>query len=295
MVKSHPNDIIRNNLMMTKEIKSSLEQIYGYMPKRPEHLDVKVSLYDSSFCAGRAVYREYVFTSLVCGKEYSFTARSAILSDRADSPLIIHIDHYGSLPNRYTPCEEILDMGCSVFSFHIGRDEMVGCRKKRGLFEIGGRRGRRRGVGLLVLYAWLAMRITDHAITLPEIDTENIYVLGHGELAEAALLCCAHDTRIRGAMASGLSGISTPDAMLYGQDHMGGEDECQRIERLREHIQPRELYLSYAEGDPTLGDVDTLSAQPYVTMHQREGGSYLSRGDWRFFCDCVGKRSCQVT
>lgn len=43
---------------MTKKHQSSIEDIYGEMPKRPEHLSVKTESCDPNFAAGKATLKK---------------------------------------------------------------------------------------------------------------------------------------------------------------------------------------------------------------------------------------------
>ena len=43
--------------------------------------------------------------------------------------------------------------------------------------------------GKIAMWAWAAMRVMDYVMTLPEIDRDNIAVIGHSRLGKTALLC----------------------------------------------------------------------------------------------------------
>lgn len=264
--------------------KGKLEEIYGRIPSPPEHLDVADNSADPSFAAGRAVYSKY---SLICHKDwgvFTFPAVGAMLKAEGKHPVIIHINQYEDLPNRYTPCEEILDMGYSVLSFCADKIFLTDTGKPSGAGGILGRRGKRSSPGHLALYAWCAMRIVDHLLTLDNVDGNRIYVAGHGALAEAALLACAYDGRIKAVIANGLAGISSADGELYCRGYLGGECECERIIRLCKYICARQVLVSFADGDMIFGNTEALGKSERVTARRREGGSYFTRGDWQFYC-----------
>ena len=260
-----------------------LISIYGAIPPSPEHLDVKVDWIDCSFAAERARLLKYIFICHSGGKVYEFPAMCAVPSSEGPHPVIIHMDYELGLPSRYTPCEEILDMGYAVLQLSSADLFPEKRGDHTGLARLSRQRGARRS-GRLSLYAYGIMRAIDKLSSMSEIDPDRICLVGHGELAEAVLLAAAVDQRVSGVMASGLCGISYLDSGLYGGGYLGGEDECARIERLSERISPKRVLLSFSDGDYTLGDPTSLRVYQGLSVHRRSGGSYLGRSEWQILC-----------
>lgn len=102
-----------------------------------------------------------------------------------------------AIPNRYYPAEEIVDEGLAVACLCY---EDVACDRDDGfqdplprLLRSGAQPSD--GWGKLSLWAWAASRVADYLITLPELDTDNLAVLGHSRLGKTALLAAAGDER----------------------------------------------------------------------------------------------------
>ena len=269
---------------------SELGGIYGRMPDPPEHLDVRTNWSDCSFAGGRATLTSYTLLCQEGAGVYSFPALGAFLSSKGTHPVIIHLDYELGLPSRYTPCEEILDLGYSVLQ--LSKDGLLpeGRRDRSGIGRIKQARGAMRP-GKLALYAYGIMRAVDMLYKTEYVDRDRIYVIGQGELGEAALLAAAVDTRIRGVTVSGLSGISSSESGLWCRGYLGNEDECERIARLSKFIAPRRALVCLSEGDVPLGEVGALADIEGLTVYHRKGGSYLSRYEWQLTCREMAKSS----
>ena len=273
---------------MKDNLLSELSGIYGKVPAPPEHLDVRTNWSDCSFAGGAATLTSYTLLCLEGAGAYSFPALGAFLSSEGSHPVIIHLDYELVLPSRYTPCEEILDLGYSVLQ--LSRDGLLpsGRQNYNGTRKIKQARGAMRP-GSLALYAYGIMRAVDMLYKTEYVDRDRIYVIGQGELGEAALLAAALDGRIRGVSVSGLSGISSSESGLWCRGYLGNEDECERIARLSKFIAPRRALVCFSEGDEPLGDVGALADIEGLTVYHRKGGSYLSRYEWQLTCREMAK------
>ncbi len=187
------------------------EYEYGKMPKRPDHFSVTVTDTDKSFAAGKATLLTLKTTVVVCDLSFSFPLHSAIPSASGKHPAFIHINFTPNVPDRYMPSEEICDRGYACFSFcydDVTSDDGNFCDGLARILTPSKRIGS--APGKLALWAWAAMRVMDYVETLPEIDTENVAVIGHSRLGKAALLAGAHDRRFRYVISnnSGCSGAA---------------------------------------------------------------------------------------
>lgn len=257
---------------------TTLESVYGAMPRTPDHLDVKIEADDTSFAAGRASLTEYILSCYVGECVYHFHTRGAIISGGEAHPVIIHIDYDKNLPSRYTPCEEIVDMGYSVISF-APTDILPEKKGDGGLLGIAGRK--RCSIGRLIYYAYAAMRVVDMLWCDERVDRDKIYIAAHGELAEAALVACAYDTRICGVMISG--DIGDVRECNYSTSYLG-ESEYIRLERLAEIISPRKIFASYAKDEMGKEEIAQIMDISNLVGRCRNGAPYLGRGEWQFMC-----------
>ncbi len=199
-------------LLRREEMKKLLcENEYGYIPKRPNHLDVAVESVDNSFCAGKAPLTRLVFTVTVGETRFSFPVNAVIPKSDKKCPAFVFPNFSSDVPDRYLPSEEIADRGYAVFSFcrnDITSNKGFKSDKLSKIFQ----RSKRKlsSPGKLVLWAWAAMRVMDYVMTLDSVDTKNIAIIGHSRLGCAALLAGAFDERFKYVISncSGSSGAA---------------------------------------------------------------------------------------
>ena len=196
-----------------EEIKKIMqEEEYGYIPAPPEHLKVELVKEEKTFCASKAVLRTLKFTVTIDGRDFSFPVYSAIPTSGDKHPAFVHINFRPEVPDRYMPTEEIIDNGFAVFSFCYKEVTSDDGNFKNGIAPYF-RRGRRTltSPGKIAMWAWCAMRVMDYIETLPEIDCENVAVIGHSRLGKTALWCAAQDERFAAAISndSGYGGAAT--------------------------------------------------------------------------------------
>ena len=99
-----------------EEIKELLShEIYGNLPKRPDHLEVRIIETDKSFTAGKAFLYTLEFTVTFGDTVNTFKVKSAVPNRPKRSPAIIYLSDSDAIPNKYLPAEEILDRGYALF------------------------------------------------------------------------------------------------------------------------------------------------------------------------------------
>lgn len=195
-----------------EEIKKIMqEEEYGYIPAPPEHLKVELVKEEKTFCASKAVLRTLKFTVTIDGRDFSFPVYSAIPTSGDKHPAFVHINFRPEVPDRYMPTEEIIDNGFAVFSFCYKEVTSDDGNFKNGIAPYF-RRGRRTltSPGKIAMWAWCAMRVMDYIETLPEIDCENVAVIGHSRLGKTALVTGGFDSRFKYVISndSGCSGAA---------------------------------------------------------------------------------------
>ena len=193
-----------------EEIKKILaEEEYGYIPEKPDHLDVELTC-QKSFCAGKATHKLLKFTVTMGENKFFFPVQSVIPTAKGPHPAFIHIDFNPGVPTRYTPSEEICDGGFAVFSFCYKDVTSDDGNFKNGIAKYFGGRRKASSPGKIAMWAWAAMRVMDYVQTLAEIDRDNIAVCGHSRLGKTALVTGAYDNRFKFVISndSGCSGAS---------------------------------------------------------------------------------------
>lgn len=195
-----------------EELKKILqEEEYGYIPPKPDHLDVEVSEQVANFCAGKCQRKNLTFTVTIGEKKHSFPVVSAIPKSDKKVPAFVFINFTPAVPDKYLPSEELCDAGFAVFSFCYNDVTKDNGDFKNGIAPIF-RRGRAKQTspGKIAMWAWAAMRVMDYVQTLDEIDTENVAVVGHSRLGKTALVAGAFDERFKYVISndSGCSGAA---------------------------------------------------------------------------------------
>ncbi len=180
-----------------KEILSLYEkEVFGIMPKRPEHLWGEVKNTDTRFAAGKAVLYSLIIHFEYEGKTGSFPIKAVIPKKQGVFPAFVNIGFEPSVPNKYLPTEEIVDRGYAIFYLYyedIVKDKCASL--KGGIAELIKSGRGRTATGKIAMWAWAASRVADYALSLPEIDKDNLAVIGHSRLGKTALLAGAFDER----------------------------------------------------------------------------------------------------
>ncbi len=195
-----------------EEIKRLLaEEEYGILPPRPEHLRVEKKPGIAGFCAGKVTSELLEFNITLGGRDFSFPVRAAIPRSERRVPAFVHINFSPDTPDKYQPTEEITDRGFAVFSFcykDVTSDD--GNFDDKCAAYLSESRHAKNASGKIMMWAWAAMRVMDYIQTLPEIDSDNVAVIGHSRLGKTALVTAAFDERFKYAISndSGCSGAS---------------------------------------------------------------------------------------
>ena len=174
-----------------------LREEYGTLPSAPRTVQATLVERDTRFCAGKADLQTY---SLHCEGEFgefSFPFYYVCPKGKTNVPAFVHINFRDLIPDRYQPTEELIDAGYATLTFcykDITSDDGDFTTGLAGVVYPDGKRAAS-ACGKIGLWAWAAMRVMDHAMTLPELDHERISVVGHSRLGKTALLAGALDER----------------------------------------------------------------------------------------------------
>ena len=254
-----------------EELKKLLqENIYGYIPKKPEHMRVDLVSRDIKFCAGKAPLATFNFTVTIDGTEFSFPVKAVIPNSDKPLPAFIHISFRPDVPDKFMPSEEIADGGFACFSFcyqDITADNNN--FKDKAAKLLSPKRKTLTSPGKIAMWAWAAMIVMDYVEELPEIDKKNIAVVGHSRLGKTALLVGAFDTRfkyvisnnsgctgaaiIRGKVGENIAAITNTYGFWFSKKYASFATDEKSLP-LDQHfltslIAPRHLIIGSAEGD----------------------------------------------
>ncbi len=284
-----------------KEIKKLLvSEEYGRLPPPPEHLGVDRSPGERNFCAGKVSHELVKLTPALEGKKFSFPVWAAVPKGADKAPAFIHISFGKTAADMYQPTEEITDRGFAVFSFcytDIAADN--GDFKKFCAKYLSPSRRANDSSGKIMMWAWAAMRVMDYVEALPEIDENNVAVIGHSVLGKAALVTAAFDERFKYAISnnSGCSGaaisrgntgetleqITHISPFLFCPQYLKKTDPREKSfdqNLLLSLIPPRHLLVGSAEedlwADPVSEFLGCASANPAYALYGKRGLVYGS-------------------
>ncbi|MDD4774056.1 MAG: alpha/beta hydrolase [Eubacteriales bacterium] len=179
---------------------------YGYMPP-PAPVTYEIISHNKNEYGGKVQYYAVRLTIATPDSEFSFMLNVFLPKSDKKRPLLLHIAFRRDLPDKYMPVEEITDRGFALASFcytDVASDSNDGFAGGiAGLYD-----RRKYNWGKISMWAWAASRALDYLLTLPEIDTEYVAVIGHSRLGKTALWCGANDTRVKFVISnnSGCSG-----------------------------------------------------------------------------------------
>lgn len=195
-------------------IKMLLKEEYGFLPKTHTGISFETVMEDASFCAGKALLRKANINLFFGEEKFTFPVYCALPNIEGKCPFIIHVNFRSDFPDRYMPCEEIVDRGYGVIMFNY-EDVTSDTYHKEGAKDLYSILFKDSEIapdsaGKIALWAYAASRVLDYALTLPMVDSENMIVGGHSRLGKTALLAGALDERFKFVYSndSGCSGAA---------------------------------------------------------------------------------------
>ncbi|MBQ2954943.1 MAG: acetylxylan esterase [Clostridia bacterium] len=184
------------------------DQVYGYTPAAPDHVDCRqLSCEENSF-ANKAVSEKLELTFDTPKGPFSFPFDLILPKSANPAPLFIAIAFRPNIPDRYLPMEEIIDSGYGVATFYYN-DVTTDNGEETGLM-LNYPRDAKTGWGKIGMWAFAASRIMDYVLTRDDIDHSRVAVIGHSRLGKTALWCGAQDERFSMVISndSGCSGAA---------------------------------------------------------------------------------------
>ncbi len=184
------------------------EQVYGFTPEAPDHVDCEILSSDDKAFANKAVHQKLSLSFETPNGRFAFPVDFITPKKVCPAPLFITIAFRPAVPDRYLPMEEIIDHGCAVATFHYN-DVTTDNDGNTGLMTMYPR-DEKTGWGKIGMWAFAASRVMDYALTREDIDHSRIAVNGHSRLGKTALWCGAQDERFSMVISndSGCSGAA---------------------------------------------------------------------------------------
>lgn len=184
------------------------EQVYGFTPAAPDHVNASILSSEEHAFADKAVQQHIELSFSTPSGLFSFPFDLILPKVNRPAPLFIVIAFRPFIPDRYLPMEEIIDRGYAVATVCYN-DVTTDDKEETGLFRQYPRDAQT-GWGKIGAWAFAASRILDYMLTRSEIDPARVAVTGHSRLGKTALWCGAQDERFSLAISndSGCSGAA---------------------------------------------------------------------------------------
>lgn len=193
-------------------------EAYGTSPGAPAKTEGTILSRNEKCCSGHAVLEQISVSFETERGPFSFPIHVFVPRSDKPAPLFLLLNFRPDIYDMSYPAEEIIDHGFALAVIHYNditadtddfSDGIAGMydRRKYDWAKIG-------------MWAWGASRALDYLITRPEIDAENIAVIGHSRLGKTALWCAAQDERIRFCISndSGSGGAAYNRAKVPGNE-----------------------------------------------------------------------------
>lgn len=292
---------------MTKKHHSSIEGIYGEMPKRPEHLSVKTESCDPNFAAGKATLKKQALIIDLGNGEATLSFTTIVPNTEEPCPAIINLGFESNLPNRFLPAEEIIDRGYGIFHLSIEDISENNANFKSGIAsDIARSRRKKSAPGKLTVYAWAMARTLESLINYKGIDKENIILCGHGIAAVSALIAANYERNVNFVIAndpfapfSGLSKSQLASQMAHLFCPAYADDPTDDpIKHLLTGCKSRQVLIGSATEKPffnseyekEITDVTNQISKSSLFYYTRSGGEYFSRDDWNKYLDYIDSK-----
>lgn len=182
-----------------EEIKQLLtnEEYGGIILKPHVPISYEVIKEDDKYCGAKFTYREVKLTLHLENENFSFLIKISIPKQKKLVKTFLYISFYNEFPNQYLPVEEICDNGFAVVQFCYTDITSDDGNFKNGLSKYFFANESRSDFGKISIWAWAASHVMDYIVQIPEVDKENIAIVGHSRLGKTALLTSAFDERFK--------------------------------------------------------------------------------------------------
>lgn len=173
---------------------------FGYLPSTECSVTVsEPKTVDGRMVAGTVCLSKVVMTVTSKYGSHSFDVYRELHNDGKKHPFFVFLNIHETVPNLYYPIEEIAENGFDVISFCYTDVSSDDGDFKNGLAGVLLPNGQdtETTCGKIGIWAFAAMRVLDHALTLPTVDPTEAAVIGHSRLGKTALFTGMLDTRFK--------------------------------------------------------------------------------------------------
>ena len=273
-------------------VKILSKELYGFSPEKPDSVTGTVREVIEKCCSGHAKQLSVDISFNTPNGPFSFPMELILPASEKKVPLFLFINFRNAVYDMYCPTEEIIDNGFAIAMVYYEDITTDNKDFSNGIAAKYPRKGPE-AWGKIGMWAFALSRALDYLVTLPEIDTERVAVIGHSRLGKTALWCAAQDERIKYAVSndSGCCGAS-----LEKTRHEGGET-LERITTVfpfwfcenalknvgHEQEMPYDQHFLIAASAPRYVMVGSASLDNWADQYSEQLGCVAASPAWKLF------------
>ena len=290
--------------------KTAFDKVYGIIPDRPKHLQLKFISEDRHFAAGDATLREFRLIFDFGTKKRYIHIRAAVPNREGNHPVIVFLSDNSNIPGKYLPAEDIIKRGYAIVLLDCTELTPDSADFKKGACAgVFGSRRKKNAPGKLAIWAWGAMRVIDSLQEIKNIDSSKITIAAHSKLGQAALISAAADERINCVIANDCINLGSPvgkaeicEAMPYlfcprYAELISTSEAPDGYRTLLELCSDKIILIGSTDDDPCSSpdlELEAINAlvksgipKERIFLRIRRGSHYLSVDDWKAYLDFI--------
>ena len=184
-------------------------EVYGYAPPRPDNLSFRVIESDPEALGGKATLKRIALEFQIQGNDFSIPLILFIPNDRMEKApvflLLNHRDSDNTDPERmiisdFWPAEYVIGRGYAIAAINVALgvdpDQPEAKTGIREFYKQHHPDPDNLTWGTISAWAWSGLRAIDYFETDPDINLEQIAIVGHSRGGKTALWAGAQDKRI---------------------------------------------------------------------------------------------------
>lgn len=226
-------------LKSREEMKEIIQrELFGYIPSPSYTITASEPRFiEKRFCNGTVHLSSVDLTITVKDKSHTFPICRLFHTDGKKRPLVIVNNFHRMTESIYFPIEEMSEYDCDFIQFCYKDVTSDDGDFSTGIAPLVLPNGQDSPTtcGKIGLWAWSASRVLDYALTLDNVDANNVMIAGHSRLGKTALFTACIDERFKYAFsnAAGCAG----DALYRGNDGLfRGENKYQSGELISDIV-----------------------------------------------------------
>lgn len=182
-------------------------EVYGYAPPRPDNLSFRIIESDPEALEGKATLKRIALDFQVQDQSFSIPLTLFLPNDREEkAPLFLLLNHRDStntdpkrlITNDFWPAEYVIGRGYAIAAINVAQSvDPDQPNAEAGIREFYKQHHPDPFTwGTISAWAWSGLRAIDYFETDPDINLDQIAIIGHSRGGKTALWAGAQDTRI---------------------------------------------------------------------------------------------------